>query len=93
LLDGAWLRLGAFSGRHERKASLLDCGVRLISEGFHLKTLCSLRLALYRRALPSTCVELAAHRAHASYQATMLGLPGLLVHAPRTSRNAAIGEV
>ena len=70
-LDWAWLRVGAFSGRHERKASLLDCGVRLISEGFYLKTLCSLRLALYRRALPSKRVEVTAQTPNASFQATI----------------------
>jgi hypothetical protein len=37
---------GALSGRHERKVQSIDCWVRLIFEGCHLKTRCSSRLAV-----------------------------------------------
>jgi hypothetical protein len=38
--------VGALSGRHERKVQSVDCGVRLIYEGWHLKTRGSSRLAV-----------------------------------------------
>jgi hypothetical protein len=37
---------GALAGRHERKVQCVDCGVRLIFEGWHLKTRYSSRLAV-----------------------------------------------
>jgi hypothetical protein len=37
---------GALAGRHERKVQSVDCGVRLIYEGCHLKTRYSSRLAV-----------------------------------------------
>jgi hypothetical protein len=38
--------VGALAGRHERKVQCVDGVVRLISEGCHLKTRCSSRLAV-----------------------------------------------
>jgi hypothetical protein len=38
--------VGALSGRHERKVQSVDCGVRLIYEGWDLKTRYSSRLAV-----------------------------------------------
>jgi hypothetical protein len=37
---------GVLAGRHERKVQCVDGGVRLIFEGFDLKTRCSSRLAV-----------------------------------------------
>jgi hypothetical protein len=37
---------GALAGRHELKVQSIECGVRLIFEGCHLKTRCSSRLAV-----------------------------------------------